>query len=106
MFRCRERTRQFPSCGRKLLLQRFEKLCKLVRAGCRFTAAKNPTESGCGILYVHSTDKRSNSLQVAVAAVLEMYILNSVSIEFKFNKTGADSLGYSDDFALGPVVCF
>lgn len=86
-----------------LLLKSFKQLGELVRAGRGFAATENASESGGGVFYFHTADKSSNSLQVAVAAVLEMHILNRVSIEFEFNKAGAYSLRNSDDFETIPV---
>lgn len=86
-----------------LLLKSFKQLGELVRAGCGFTATENASESGGGVFYFHTADKSRNALEIAVAAVLEMHILNRVTVEFQFNQAGAYSLRNSDDFAQVPV---
>lgn len=87
----------------ELLLKSFKQLGELVRAGRGFAATENASESSCGVLHLHAADKSCNSLQIAVAAVLEMYIFDCVSVEYEFNEARAYSLGNSDDFAPVPV---
>ncbi len=79
---------------RLFLRQRlFDGLGQLVGAGGAFEAAADTFELGNDILGLHAVHQSGHALRVAVAAAIELYVLQDAVLDFKLDGLAACALG-------------
>ena len=68
-------------------------LGQLVGAGGAFEAATDAFQFGDDILGLHAINQSGDALRVAVAAAVELYVLQNAVLDFKLNGLAACALG-------------
>ncbi len=63
----------------------FESSCKLIWARRAFEAAAYSLAACNNILCLHTVDKRSNALEIAVAAALKTDVTDNAVVKLKLN---------------------
>ena len=76
----------------------FDSLGQLVGAGSAFEAATDAFQLGDDIIRLHAVHQGGHALRVAVAATVELHVLQDAVLDFKLYRLAA--------CALGPVGVF